>query len=235
VSDDPGIQSESTTPSASPPQPKTGISGFLSTTVGKVVIGCLGGAILLGIVAVIVFIALGSFGVSLLGGAANQTSSGQGTLVVTTSTVAPGAGGSKSASGTVAPSVTATPSVLSVTDDDVFTPRDPFIPVVLPSPAPTSTASSGGTEGGSSTSVDSITPITTADSNILYLRALLTTSSGDVAVLDWKGKIYQLHEGEAIPDSPWKVLTIDASAGKLTMLFGDERVSITVNGGVQSK
>ncbi len=234
MSDDPGIQSESAPPSQAPTQPKTGISGFLSTTVGKVVVGCLGASILLGIIAVIVFIALGSFGASPLGRGTNQAETGQGTVVVTTSTVTPGAGGSKTATGTAAPSATATPNVLSVSDDDVFTPRDPFIPVILPSPTPTSTASAG--ESGSSSSVSgSITPITTADSNILYLRALQTTSSGDVAVLDWKGQIYTLHEGESIPNSPWKVLTIDASAGKLTMLFGDERVTISVNGGVQSK
>lgn len=232
MSDDPGIQSEGMAPSPTPAQPKTGIRGFLSTTVGKVVVGCLGAAILLAIITVIVVLALGAFSINLLGQAANQANTGQGSVVVTTSTVTPGASGSKSASGTVSPSVAATPNVLTVTDDDVFTPRDPFIPVVLPSPPPTSTTTPAETTGSS---VEGITPITTAASNILYLRALVNTSAGEAAVLDWKGSIYTLHEGESIPGSPWKVLTIDVSAGSLVMLFGDERVSVSVNGGVQSK
>jgi len=232
VSDDPGIQSQGMAPSETPVERKAGVRGFLSTTVGKVVIGCLGAAILLGIIAVVVFIALASFGVSLLGQTANQAPTGQGSVIVGTSIVVPGASGSNSATGTASASVIATPNVLSVTDDDVFSPRDPFIPVVLPSPPPTSTANAGDS-AGELTAGSSNGSITTPGSSALYLRLIMNTEKGAVAVLDYKGTIYMAAAGDAIPNSPWKVLSVGTKT--VTMLYGDERVTIALGEGIQSK
>jgi hypothetical protein len=232
VSDDPGIQSEGMASSeTTTSEPKTGIKGFLATTPGKVVAGCLGAAILLAIIGVVVFFALASFGVSLLGQAANQATPGTGSTVVVPSGGAPGAGGSKSATSAV-PSVAATPNVLTVTDDEVFTPRDPFIPVILPSPEPTSTAASG-ESAGELTAGSSSGSITTPASSALYLRLIMTTPSGGIAVLDYKGTIYMAGAGDAIPNSPWKVVSVGTKT--VTMLFGDERVTISLGEGIQSK
>jgi hypothetical protein len=227
VSDDPGIQSEAVAPIQTSAAPKTGVKGFLSTTVGKVVVGCLGGAILLGIIAVVVFIALASFGVSLFGQAANQAGTGS---TVTKSANIPSTGTSSTAGTVAKPSNNATPDVLTVTDDDVFTPRDPFVPIVFPSPAPASTANTSSddlTNGSTSGS------ITTPDSNALFLRMITTTENGSAAVLDYKGTIYVALAGAAIPNSPWKVVSVGTKS--VVMLFGDERVTIALGEGIQGK
>ena len=229
MSDDPGIHSEVMAPSATPAAPKTGIKGFLSTTVGKVVVGCLAGAILLAIIAVVVFIALGSFGQGLFGQATSPTTPVRGSVIATTSTVTPGSGAS--ATGAAAASAVAIPSVLTVTNDDVFTPRDPFIPVILPSPPRIPTAAAS-TSGGTSSSTGSATK---ASESTLFLVDIKTTDAGPVAVLDFKGVVHDLAAGGSIPNSPWKVLSINGSAKTVTMLFGDERVTLAVGEGIQSK
>jgi hypothetical protein len=235
VSDDPGIQSDPVTPSETPAQPKRGIRGFLSTTVGKVVAGCLGAAILLAIVTVIVLLALGAFGLNFLNSTANQAGTGQGSVIVATSTVIPSTGATSTATGTVKPSVSATPDVVTVTDDDVFTPRDPFVPVVLPSAPPTSTASTDDGSSSGTSSSSSIPSITSPDSNMLYYVMALGTNSGPLAALDYKGVVYELAPGGVIPNSPWKVLSIDSTSKTVTMLYGDERVTISLGEGIQSK
>jgi hypothetical protein len=231
VSDDPGIQSQGIASSETAAEPKTGVKGFLSTTVGKVVVGCLGASILLAIIGVVVFFALASFGVGLLGQATNQATQGTGSTVVVPPGGGAGAGGSKPATSAV-PSVVATPNVLTVTDDEVFTPRDPFIPVILPSPEPTST-SDAEDSAGELTAGSSNGSITTPDSNALFLRLIMNTANGAIAVLDYKGTIYMAGAGDAIPNSPWKVVSVGTKT--VTMLFGDERVTVALGEGIQSK
>jgi hypothetical protein len=232
VSDDPGIQSQAVTSSeTTTAEPKAGMKGFLSTTVGKVVAGCLGAAILLAIIGVVVFFALASFGVSVLGQAGNQATPGTGSTLVVPSGGGAGAGGSKPAT-SVVPSVVATPNVLTVTDDEVFTPRDPFIPVILPSPEPISasgTAASGDNLVNGSTSGS----ITTPDSSALYLRMIVSGENGSAAVLDYKGTIYVALAGAEIPNSPWKVVSVGTKS--VVMLFGDERVTIALGEGISGK
>ena len=226
MSDDTGIHSEAPEQLVTQAAPSSGIRGFLSTTVGKVVVGCLAAGILLAIVSVVVVIALGAFGMNLLGQATNQavTTSGTSGGKVTTGTASPSGG----ATGTAAPvaSAAATPAILTVTDEDVFTPRDPFIPVVLPAPPAAAASTSGGSTGGS---------ITSPSSNTLYLINIVSSNGGSLAQLDYKGVVYKLAAGESIPNSPWKVLSINAAARTVTMLFGDERVTVALGEGVQSK
>ena len=227
MSDATGIHSEPLEPTVVTAAPRGGIRGFLSTTLGKVVVGCLAASILLAIVAVVLVIALGAFGINQLGKAADQAST-TGASSTTTSAGKPSASGATTGTAPAA-SVVPTPAVLTVTDEDVFTPRDPFIPVVLPAPPAVPTAVASGSGGSSSGS------ITTASSSMLYLVGISGSGSTALAKLDYKGVIHSLAAGGAIPNSPWKVLSVNASAKTVTMLFGDERVTVALGEGVQSK
>ena len=230
MSDATGIHSEPLEQAVVTAAPRGGIRGFLSTTVGKVVVGCLAASILLAIVAVVVVIALGAFGINQLGKAVDQAST-TGASSTTTSTGKPSAPGATTGTAAPAASIVPTPSVLSVTDEDVFSPRDPFIPVVLPAPpAPASATAPTGATGSAGSTTGSIT---TADSNALYLRMIITTEKGGIAFLDYKGTVYALAVGDVIPNSSWKVLSVGLKT--VTMLFGDERVTVSLGEGVQSK
>ena len=231
MSDDTDIHSESLEQTAAP---QGGIKGFLSTTVGKVVVGCLAASILLAIVAVVLMIALGAFGINKLGNAVDQAST---TGASSTTTGTPSSSGTR----TVQPSASLvpTPAVLTVTDEDVFTPRDPFIPVVLPAPPAPAGTVTGMNSSSSGVTISLINKdvqsITTADSNLLYYVGGLGTDTGSWAELDYKGVVYNVAPGGVIPNSPWKLLSIGTEGLTITMLFGDERVTVAIGQGVQSK
>ncbi len=59
-----------------------------------------------------------------------------------------------------------------------------------------------------------------------------TVDGEPVAELVWNGQTYTLSEGESIPNSPWKVLSIDTTNGTVVMLYGDSRVTLTVGQGI---
>lgn len=104
-------------------QPKTAKSGFLGSTVGKIVLIGGGLAVILAIVAVVVVLVLGTF-------SASPGGSG------TPAPIVPAQTGSKVESESVLP--TSPPVVPAIQTRDVFTPRDPF-EIVLAPEVPTET------------------------------------------------------------------------------------------------
>lgn len=103
------------------PAKPSGLKGFLSTTLGKVLVIFLAVSTLLTVLAVVAVIVLGGIGVSMLGDLVTEQTPG-----------------SVPASGTSAPAAQPTDTVKPVATvalSEVFVPRDPFMRVVMPASA----------------------------------------------------------------------------------------------------
>lgn len=193
-------------PATPPPESgpaKGGIQGFLNSTPGKIVLGALAGLVLLGV--------LGYLAFTFLLNKNQETAPTSSTTVVTSSTAPP----SKAATA-VATEAPAIPI------GEVFTFRDIWLPTIDADDLATETAAG-------STSSSTSTTVSTAK-NTLTLTAVTVENGEDVAVLVWNGTEYRLAEGESIPDTPWKVLSINGNT--VVMLFGDQRVTLVVGEGI---
>jgi len=200
------------TPGAMPPQQGDAAievpakkEGFLSTTVGKLVVG--------GIVLVVVLGAVAAIGVIFFLGRTSES--------VTGTTPTPQAESTGTAAGSEVESPTVRPEPAL---EDTFAFRNIFQPTIKVTLTPTDdgTGGSNGTDGSGST-VD-VPPDT------LFLASVSTVDGEPVAELIWNGQTYVLGEGESIPNSPWEVLSI--SGDTVVMLFGDSRVTLTVGQGI---
>jgi hypothetical protein len=107
-----------------------------------------------------------------------------------------------------------------VANDDVFTFRDIFKPLLV---APTTTTTTTST----TIPADSLTPTTTGT---LYLQSIVTQDGVAHAVLRLDGTDYTLAAGESIPDTPWRVLRVDATS--VVMLYGDTQVVLSIGQGI---
>lgn len=196
MSDEPAVPV--TSPESGPSSKAGGIQGFFSTTVGRIVL--IGGAV------AILLVILGVVAVILLGGFVGQQLSEAPSGSVTTTQAA----GSTSASATV-------PAVPAVTDGDVFSPRNPFEPVVVP-------ASATATEG---------TGVVTGDENTLTLIEIIEENGVRKAVLQLGATTYTLAAGEQLGSTPWQVVSVGTTS--VTVLYGDSQIVLTVGQGIQTK
>ncbi len=179
-----------------------GKPGFLTTPTGKT-LAIVAGLGILGIVAgIAVAIVLYVFG----GQAAQELEDG-----VQQSPVA-----DAEATGTAD---AATP-VAEIPNAELFTFRDIFEPLVR-------VASTPGTGTGSTGETDTITP---TDRNTLYLDGVVTEGGVMKAQLRYNGTAYTLAAGDAIPNSPWQVLRVQATS--VVMLYGDVQVTLAVGQGI---
>jgi len=195
MSDEPVVQT--TAGEAAPPK-AGGVKGFFASTLGKVVL--IGGAVavLLTIIAVVAVILLGGFLVSSVTEQPTQppvTSTPPGSTSVTTPVAA----------------------VPVVDNSDVFTPRDPFQPVLIPRSAQVSAEEEG----------------TDSDSDTLTLTEIIEEDGVRKAVLRLGSTTYTVAAGERLGTTPWQVLTVGTNS--VTMLFGDSQVVLTVGQGIQTK
>jgi hypothetical protein len=178
---------------------------FWGTPLGKYVLG--GAAVL-----ALLIVAAAAVGVFML--STSSSTSGKVT-VQPTPPAAPAPSPTPSASAEVS---VAAPAEVPVTNEDVFVFRDPFIPLMKAKPAVTASSSVS-------------TTTTAADKNTLTLQDVVTENGVDKAVVVLGGVTYTVGEGQQVGESPWKVLTIDGTT--VVMLFGDDRVTLTVGQGVQ--
>lgn len=183
--------------------PRSGIGSLLSTTMGKLIVGGIAVVAVLGALAAIFMIFV-----------LNPTPEDQSGIVAPPPAVT---------TGTV--SAEASPTLRPADDfEDTFAFRNPFQPTVKITLTPELTADGGtGTTDGGDAVVD-------VPEDTLFLSSVSTVDGVDVANLAWNGTMYTLSEGEAIPDSPWQVLSI--SGGTVVMLYGDSRVTLTVGQGI---
>jgi len=140
----------------------------------------------------------------------------------------PATSGSTAASSTAAPQVASGSQVKVVTNDQVFTFRDVFEPLLKPVNKPASgTTSGGGTpSGGTTATVDT----NDYSANTLYLLSIANENGVMRAVMVWNRAEIRLSEGESISGTPWKVL--DIAANSVIMLYGDQQVPLTVGQGI---
>lgn len=186
--------------------PSSGLKGFLSTTLGKIVV--IGSALTLfvAIVGVVVFLVLGSLakqGEQAAVDELNKAIAARPTPAATRTVETTGSAGNR--------------VVLPVTNKDVFTARDPFEPVLRPIP-----------QVVASSSVEA-TP-KPADVGMLTLQDIVTNGGVLKAMLLWEGKQYLAAEGEVLKGTPWQVLSITKTT--VTMLFGDVQVTLSIGEGI---
>lgn len=143
----------------------------------------------------------------------------------------PAASGSTTASPTPAPQVAAGSSVRVVTNDQVFTFRDVFEPLLKPIKKPATGGTTGDTTGGT-TGGGTTTPVDTNDysAGTLYLLDIVTEDGVMKAKMVWNQTEITLTEGQSISGTPWKVL--DITANSVIMLYGDQQVPLTVGQGI---
>lgn len=133
---------------------------------------------------------------------------------------------SSESSGTVSPTTPAGTKVAAVGNDQVFTFRDVFEPLLKPVKQTTTSTTTN-------TSTTTTTPVDTDDysANTLYLIDIVTEGGVQKAVMVWDKEEMKLAEGQSISGTPWKVLDIRESS--VIMLFGDQQVVLTMGQGIQ--
>jgi len=179
-----------TTPDASPDglssvddAPKSRVAAFLSTTLGKLVVG---GAILLivlGLLAVIGIFYLGS-----------QMAELDSELVVTQ----PGTETTVTAEGQQPPSERPAPQL-----EDTFVFRNIFAPTVKPSVPASETSDS---------TTDTADAAVDVPADTLYLQSISVVDGEEVATFIWNGTTYTAGEGDDLGDTPWRVLEISGTS-----------------------
>jgi hypothetical protein len=100
------------------------------------------------------------------------------------------------------------------------------VPTIKPDVAPASTDTSGTT---ADTTGDGDTG-NTVPPNTLQLESVSTVDGEAVATFTWNGQEYTAGEGDQLGDSPWQVVSIEGDT--VVMLYGDNRVSLTVGQGI---
>lgn len=182
--------------------------GFMSTTLGKVVV--IGGAavVLLSILGVVAFFLVTSL---FIGGAEDAvTDLTQGIE-------------SQITSGTV--SLDSAQAAVATEPGDVplssiFTFRDVFDPLIKAPAEETST-------------VGALDPDFVPEPDTLYLLDIVVENGVSLAVLLYNDALVSVPEGGIVAGTPWMVLTINS--GSVTMLYGDSQVTLVVGQGVSSK
>lgn len=117
--------------------------------------------------------------------------------------------------------VAAAPAV-AVSNSEVFTFRDIFVPLLNPIEEVAASPATPGTGG----TTDTVTPTT---EGVLYLTNIISESGVAKAVLSYNGVTYTLGPGEPVPGTPWQVLRVSTTS--VTMLYGDIQVSLSIGQG----
>jgi hypothetical protein len=130
-------------------------------------------------------------------------------------------------SGTASPTTGVGTKVTAVGNDQVFTFRDVFEPLLKPVNQTTTN-----TNTTTNTSTTTTTPVDSSDysADTLYLIDIITEGGVQKAVMVWDKEEMKLAEGQSIVGTPWKVLDIRESS--VIMLYGDQQVTLTVGQGI---
>lgn len=190
--------------------PKTAggrLGAALSTSRGRIVAGGIGLVVMLGLLAVVVFVFL----LKPDGPAIPPVVKASSTTATTTPV-------------SQAPPVNRPAKAIS----GEFAFRDIFEPTFVPKPegttssTTTGTASDGTGDTGSSANAN--------DADTLYLVAVATVDGHPTGSFLWNGETFQAAAGEQLGTTPWSVVDIDGDS--VTMLYGDSRVTLTVGQGL---
>ncbi len=109
---------------------------------------------------------------------------------------------------------------------EVFTFRDIFEPLLEADPEPSDTTTGSATGGSTSTTTTS--EPSGREPGVLYLDEILDDADPQ-AVFTLDSQTYTAGEGQRLGTTPWQVLSIEGDT--VVMLYGDDRVSLTVGEG----
>jgi hypothetical protein len=209
-------------------------TGFLSTTQGKVI------TIAAAVAALVVVAGLAAAAFMLF--ASLSTPKGGSTAGSSGSGTAAGGSGVSQSGSTTATSPTSTAntvpvSVAVITNADVYTFRDPFKPLLEAPPTPTPSSSTTSTSSGGSSSSATTASASGGSSGgsqeasgTLTLESISTEGGVKMAKFTLDGVTYTVSAGEQLGTTPWKVVEIGSDS--VVMLYGDERITLTVGQGV---
>ena len=200
------------------------VAGYLATTTGKLVIGGVLLLVVLGVLAGMFFTFFGS---------------GQGG----TSPSGSVKGAKSGASATATAQAPVEPTRVPLNDSFTYRPNI-FAPTVsLPASLTAATSAAvasatpvAGTTGGATPvagttgGVVSTVVVPKVPANTLFLESIASVGGAKQATLVWNGKLYLVGAGDVVGDTPWKVLSISGTS--VVMLFGDDRVTISVGQGL---
>ena len=192
-------------PMGSPRPPAASGGGFFSSTLGRALLIGGGVIILLGIVGVVVFAVIGA---QLFGVASQAVTNAQNGAVAPVTAPASGTTAAAASTGTV-------PSVPVIENRDVFTPRDPFIPVKAPK------VSGSSTTGSSSSSTND---------NAITLTDIVTNDGVRQAVFTFNGTSYTVGAGDVVDSSDWKVISVGSTTVRAE--FGDQPFTFSIGEGI---
>lgn len=211
-----------------PPEPADeGKKGFLSTTLGKVVV-ILGAVLLLLVIGVVAAVLVFTF---LVGDAVDEMADevgGTTTAAPTTTTTETATSGDEIAVAEVEP----------VSNFDVFVFRDVFESLL---PDPPATATSGGSVATEDTT-DTTGGGSEFEASTLYFISTETANGEEVGVFYWNGVSYSsvggtategfivVREGDQLADSAWRLLTLEGTTA--TVQYGDVVLTISVGQGI---
>lgn len=206
----PGTSGYDTEPAA-----KSGLAGFMASTLGKLVVG--------GVLVLLILAALAA--VFLLG--SDDVPEGP------TGGIVPGSAGTTS-------SAEATPAIRTEPPlEETFAFRNVFAPTTKPRFVPTSNTggTTDGTNGGTTDGTTDGTnggggALNPADlpANTLFLESIVTVDGVSTATFLWNGETYVVKEGEVLQGTPWKLVSIDGNT--VVMLYGDARITFTIGQGI---
>lgn len=191
--------------------PKTGLSGFLSSTLGKLVLGGVALSVLLGVVATVLVLFV------FAAGDTDLTITPAPGSIVTTATVG---------SAEESPTPSASRAV-----QDTFAFRNIMQPTVKPivvASQDTSPSSDATGAAGPSGEQLGINPSDVPE-DTLYLYGVSSVNGSDVGTFIWNGTVYNAAAGEELEGTPWKVIRL--SGNTALMQYGDAQMSFTVGQG----
>ena len=203
-------------PAPAPEVPADKPQNFFASTTGKLIIG----AVALILVVCIVGAIAWAF---LLNGSSPRQTPTAGTSIINPA--------SKPTSGSVNPADAA--PIVDPQDkplESTFTFRNVFAPTLKEQFPVTEDASTTSSTSSGSSSSSTTTTTVKIPADTLYLQSIQTVNGRTTATFIWNSSTYTLKEGESIPDSPWKVLSIGNSS--VVMLFGDTQVTLSTGQGL---
>lgn len=179
--------------------------GFMSTTIGKIVVISAAAFVLLSILGVVAFFLLSMFVFNAAEDAITDMTQGIQSQTATT---------------TADPANAVVPTEPGeVPLSSIFTFRDVFDPLIKPAAEVTQTPSP-------------LDPDFVPEPDTLYLIDITVEDGVSTALMIYNEGVYNLQEGQTVGSTPWMVLTIDS--GSVTMLYGDSQITLVVGQGIAS-
>lgn len=126
-------------------------------------------------------------------------------------------------------SLVATSEIADVSNDDVFSPHNPFeviAPPTIGSEESSDTSTTTTTTKTTTTKTKTTSSSSSESSTTLTLSSIITQDGVKYAVVKLGGTSYTVAEGDTVGSSSWQVVTINTTS--VDFLYGDESITISL-------